>query len=321
MLRDDSSSIDFLTRIAWLYHKEGMTQDKVASRLNISRSKVVRLLKKAEKNGIVHVHILSPLCNCLQIEQKLTSIFNLQDAMVVPTGQEENIRQTLGKAAAQYLERHLKSEDLLAVGWGRTIFEIVNFIRPNNIKNLRVVTLHGGLTTSLYLNPYDIGGKLASIFDGECYYIHAPHIAASEELCRSLKSDSMIKQTLEMAKLASCYLVGIGETSVDSTLAKMGYINPTEMERLRQQGAVGNILGQFFNIKGEAIDCDLHRRIVALSLKDLKEMKNVIGIAGGKGKIKAILGALCGGYIKILIANEKTAKEVMNLGAKEGKKL
>jgi len=56
-------------------------------------------------------------------------------------------------------------------------------------------------------------------------------------------------------------------------------------------------------------------------LKDSKGMKNVIGIAGGKGKIKAILGALCGGYIKILIANEKTAKEVMNLGAKEGKKL
>jgi len=321
MLRDDSLSIDFLTRVAWLYHKEGMTQDKIASNLNISRSKVVRLLKKAEENGIIHVHILSPLYNCLQIEQKLISTFNLQDAMVVPTGREENIRQTLGKASAQYLERHLKSEDLLAIGWGRTIFEVASFIRPDNINNLRVVTLHGGLTTSLYLNPYDIGGKLASIFDGQCYYIHAPHIATSEKLCRSLKSNSMIKQTLEMAKIASYSLVGIGETSAESTLAKMGYINLTEMERLRQQGAVGNILGQFFNIKGEAIDCDLHRRIVALSLKDSKGMKNVIGIAGGKGKIKAILGALCGGYIKILIANEKTAKEVMNLGAKEGKKL
>ena len=312
-MREDSSSIDFLTRVAWLYHKEKMTQDKIASKLNISRSKVVRLLKKAEERGIIHVHILSPSYNCLAIEQKLISTFNLQDAMVVPTNSEENLRQTLGKAAAQYLERNLKSEDLLAVGWGRTIFEIANFIRPNNIKNLRVVTLHGGLTTSLYLNPYDIGGKLASIFNGQCYYIHAPHIAASEELCRSLKSDSMIKQTLDMAKLASYSLVGIGETSADSTLAKMGYINLTEMEKLRQQQAVGNVLGQFFNIKGEEIDCDLHSRIVALSLKDLKKMKNVIGIAGGKDKIKAIIGALHGGYIKILITDERTAKEVMNL--------
>ena len=313
MALKDYSNIDILTRIAWLYRKEKMTQDEIALKLNISRSKVVRLLKKAEENGIIHVHILSPLYNCLQIEQKLISTFNLQDAMVVPTGREENIRQTLGKAGAQYLERHLKSEDLLAVGWGRTIFEIANFIRPNNINNLRVVTLHGGLTTSLYLNPYDIGGKLASIFDGQCYYIHAPHIATSEELCRSLKSDSMIKQTLEMAKLTSYSLVGIGETSAESTLAKMGYINLTEMERLRQQGAVGNVLGQFFDIKGEEIDCDLHRRIVALSLKDLKRMRNVIGIAGGKGKTRPILGALCGEYIKILITDEQTAKAIMNL--------
>lgn len=313
MALKDYSNIDILTRIAWLYRKEKMTQDEIALKLNISRSKVVRLLKKAEENGIIHVHILSPLYNCLQIEQKLISTFNLQDAMVVPTGREENIRQTLGKAGAQYLERHLKSEDLLAVGWGRTIFEIANFIRPNNINNLRVVTLHGGLTTSLYLNPYDIGGKLASIFDGQCYYIHAPHIATSEELCRSLKSDSMIKQTLEMAKLASYSLVGIGETSAESTLAKMGYINLTEMERLRQQGAVGNVLGQFFDIKGEEIDCDLHRRIVALSLKDLKRMRNVIGIAGGKGKTRPILGALRGEYIKTLITDEQMAKAIINL--------
>lgn len=30
------------------------------------------------------------------------------------TGQEQNIRQILGKASAQGLERHLKSDDLLA---------------------------------------------------------------------------------------------------------------------------------------------------------------------------------------------------------------
>ena len=200
----DSSNTDLLIRMAWLYHKERMTQDKIALKLNISRSKVVRLLKKAEENGIIHVHILSPLCNCLQIEQKLISVFKLQDAMVIPTGQEENIRQILGKAGAQYLERHLKSDDLLATGWGRTIFEVANFIRPNGIKNLRVVTLYGGLTTSLYLNPYDIGRKLASIFDGQCYYIHTSHIT-------------------------------------DSTLVELGYINRTEIEKLRQQGVVGSV--------------------------------------------------------------------------------
>jgi len=73
------------------------------------------------------------------------------------------------------------------------------------------------------------------------------------------------------------------------------------------------VFGQFFNVKGKEINCDLHRRTVALSLKDLKKTKSVIGIAGGKGKVKAISGALRGGYINILITDEETAEEAINL--------
>lgn len=302
-----------LTRMAWLYYKENMTQHKIAKRLNLSRSKVVRLLQKAKEEGIVHFHIISPLGNCLNLEQELKSIFKLQDAMVVPVGQYEKIRQTLGKAAAQYLERHLKSGNLFAVGWGRTVYEVARFIRPDNIKNLRIVTLNGGLTTSFYLNPYDVGAKLSSLFRGECYYIHAPAIAASEELCRSFRSDLTVKQALQMAKLANYSLVGIGEMSAETTLVSTGYINLADVEILHRKGAVGNIVGQFFNIEGNIVDCALHKRIIAFPIEELKEMNNVIGVAGGRDKIEAILGALHGNFIKVLITDEETATSIMNL--------
>jgi len=147
------SEADLLTRMAWLYYKEDMTQHEIAKRLNLSRSKVVRLLQKAKDEGIVHFHIISPLGNCLCLEQELKSVFKLEDAMVVPVGQYEKIRETLGKAAAQYLERRLKSGHLFAVGWGRTVYEVAKFIRPNNIERLKIVTLNGGLTTSLRWTP------------------------------------------------------------------------------------------------------------------------------------------------------------------------
>ena len=70
---------------------------------------------------------------------------------------------------------------------------------------------------------------------------------------------------------------------------------------------------QFFNIKGEKVDCDLHKRIVAFPIEDLRKMQNVIGLAGGKDKVEAILGAIHGGFIKILITDEETAKSVLNL--------
>jgi len=309
----NASELDLLTRTTWLYYKEDMTQDEIAGRLHLSRSKVVRLLKKAKDDGIVHFQVISPLGNCLQLEKRLKSTFQLQDAMVVPTESEEKIRQTLGKAGAQYLERYLKSEYLFAVGWGRTVQEVANFIRPEGIKNLKIVSLNGGLTTSYYLTPYEAGGKLASLCGGECYYIHAPAITTSEDLCRSFRSDLTVQQALEMAKHATYSLVGIGGTSPESTLVKTKYISLAEIEILRRQGAEGNILGQFFNIKGEKIDCDLHRRIVAFSIEDLKHMDNVIGVAGGKEKVEVILGALKGGFIKILITDEATAKSAINL--------
>jgi len=299
---------DIAVRVAWLYYKENMTQKEIAERFNLSRSKVVRLLKSAKNKGIAHFHIIGPQRNCLSLEQEVISTFNLQDAMVVPLLKEEKLRQTLGKAAAQYLETHLRSGDVLGVGWGVTISYMADFIRSDEIEDLKIITLYGGLTPALYMNPYDVGGKLASVFKGHCYYVHAPAITSSRELCKSFKSDLTVKRALEMGKEATYSVVGIGEVSPEATLVKLGYINLTDLEDLLRKKAVGDILGQFFNIQGEKIDTELHKRNVAFPLEELRKMKNVIGVAGGKNKVASILGALRGEFIKILITDEETAK-------------
>lgn len=305
-----SSEIDLISRVCWLYYKQNMTQSQIGKKLNISRIKVLNLLKQAREEGIVHINIVTPLYNCLSLEQKLISTFRLKDAMVVPTpnGQDEAIRESLGKATAQYLEHYLKSGSLFAVGWGTSIVETVKFISPNEIKNVRVVTLLGGLTPAFSLNPYDVGNKFASIVGGDCYYVHAPAITASAEICESFKSDITVKQALEMAYQADYVMVGIGVAGERSILVKMRYINLSETEALRHQGAVGEILAQFYNLQGGKVDCNLHKRIVAFPIEDLSKMENVIGLAGGKAKVKAILGAIRGGFIKTLITDEETAK-------------
>ncbi|MQY58484.1 MAG: hypothetical protein GH144_02575 [Clostridia bacterium] len=305
-----------ITRIAWLYYKEGLKESQIATMLGLSRSKVGRLLQKARENGIIHFQVLGPTGNCLEIEKKIINLFDLQDAVVVPTVSQNKIKESLARAAAQYLERHLTSGSLFAVGWGITISEVPTFIHSQGIHDLRIVTLNGGLVPSFYLNPYDAGSRLAHIFGGQCYYVHAPAITTSEELCLSLKADATVQQALEMAKHTDYSMVGIGVAGEESTLVKLRYLNLGETEALRQQGAVGDILAQFFNAQGEKVDCDLHKRIVAFPLEDLREMKNVIGVAGGKAKVKAILGAIHGRFIKILITDEETANNLVKLEEK-----
>jgi len=310
----DNFETELMSRLGWLYYKQNMTQTQIAKQLGISRIKVLNLLKRAREEGLVHISIVSPWYNCLFLERNLISVFGLKDAMVVPVVDgESNVRESLGKAAALYLERILKRGSLFAVGWGVTISEVPKFFNPYGIQDLRIVTLLGGLASSYFLNPYDIGARLASAVGGVCYNIHAPAIVESEELSNSFKSDVTVRQALEMAEQADHYMVGIGVAGEDSTLVKMKYISSAETEIIRKQGGVGDILAQYFDGEGRKVNCTLHKRIVAFPIENLREKESTIGLAGGKIKVKAILGALHGRFINTLITDENTAKALLEL--------
>ena len=48
---------DLKTRIAWLYHVEGMTQDEVAVIVGLNRSRVLRVLAAARQDGTVQIRV------------------------------------------------------------------------------------------------------------------------------------------------------------------------------------------------------------------------------------------------------------------------
>jgi DNA-binding transcriptional regulator LsrR (DeoR family) len=51
--------------------------------------------------------------------------------------------------------------------------------------------------------------------------------------------------------------------------------------------------------------------MVALELGHVRAVPLVIGVASGKHKAAAILGAVRGGYVKVLVTDDVTAKEVL----------
>ena len=48
-------------------------------------------------------------------------------------------------------------------------------------------------------------------------------------------------------------------------------------------------------------------------LENLKRVKVVVGVAGGKEKTEAILGALRGEYIDVIITNEGVARKLIEI--------
>jgi lsr operon transcriptional repressor len=108
-------------------------------------------------------------------------------------------------------------------------------------------------------------------------------------------------------------MVGIGTPSDEATLVRMDCISTTEARRLANSGAVGDVLGTFFDEDGRLMNPDDHGHLVGLTLEDLRSIHTVIAVVSEKGKSKAILGALRTGIIHILITDSDNAMEVMRM--------
>ncbi len=82
---------------------------------------------------------------------------------------------------------------------------------------------------------------------------------------------------------------------------------------LRQAGAVGEICSRFFDASGRPCITSLDRRMVAIDLGEFRAVPLVVGVGAGEQKARAILGAVRGGYIKSLVTDDVTAKELLRL--------
>src|SRR5439155_13210152 len=90
-------------------------------------------------------------------------------------------------------------------------------------------------------------------------------------------------------------------------------VTADEVMELRDVGAVGEICTRFFDIDGRPCVTSLDRRMVALNLELLRATPLVIGVACGRQKAAAILGAVRGGYVKSLVTDDITAVDVLAL--------
>ena len=69
---------DIITRIAWLYYKEKLTQQQISERVSLSRQKVQRLLEKARDQEIIQFALKHPFVNLMSIETDLRERYGLQ---------------------------------------------------------------------------------------------------------------------------------------------------------------------------------------------------------------------------------------------------
>lgn len=313
----EDSEEDLVTKIAWLYYKEKLTQAEIAERIFLSRQKVQRYLEKARDLEIIRFTLKHPHANLLGVEDALKEKFGLKDAVVIPSPytEGEGLRKSFARAGALYLERRLGAAGncILGVGWGNTTAYLADYFEPQSVEGkIDVVSLIGNLMLNVSMNPFLMGQKIAGKLDSPFYNIWAPAIAQTKERAEVFKSEPWIHDVLDIACRADINLISIGEVSRFASLFQMGYLSGQDLQRLIGKGAVGDILCRFFDANGNIIEDEVHDRVIGIPIDMLRDERKIcIGVAGGASKIGAIIAAMRQKYINVLITDENTATDLM----------
>ncbi|HUP28735.1 MAG TPA: sugar-binding transcriptional regulator [Usitatibacter sp.] len=311
-----------LVRAAWLYYMEGLTQDRVAARLGITRLRVNRLLGEARSSGLVGITINSRLASCLALEEDLRRRCGLRDAVVVPTPEDAAmVPALLGRAAGEFLSRHLDTHKVrsIGVGWGATLREAIRFVKPVKRSDINVNSLMGGLTRGLEINTFETASGLAARLGARCSYLAAPLYAGSARSRDTLVSQDVFRESFIEMAANDVALLSVGDLSDRSLLIRYGLPKDVKPASLRRAGAVGDIIGQFLDAAGQPVDHPLNKRVISPSLAVLARIPAVIVASGGRNKAPIIAAVLRARLASVLVTDEDTASRALDLTAGPGR--
>jgi DNA-binding transcriptional regulator LsrR (DeoR family) len=305
-----------MARVARMYHRDGLRQVQITERLDIHQSTVSRLLKRAEKEGIVRMTLTMPSGLHPELEDVLTSAYGLRDAIVVDTvDQEELIVRDLGAAAGFYLETTLKPRDVVGISsWSAALLAMVEAMHPSpRASGAHVVQILGGIgSPSAGLHATQLTRRLADLVGGTATLLPAPGAVGSAEARRVMIEDRYVNEAMALFKAITVAVVGIGAVTPSKMLAASGNVfSARELKSLSDRGAVGDICLRFFDANGAPVITPLNDRVIAIELADLTRVNRVVGIAGGRRKFAAIRGALRGRRINVLITDRSTAERLV----------
>ena len=301
-----------LYRIASMYYQEGLTQKQIAAEENISRSQISRLLEQARAAGVVEISVRMPeKISLSELKRDLVSRLRLRDAVIAPlaegAGGDEAI-DAVATAAAAYLPRELKGCRTVGVGWGRTVYRMSCVLSHRTAEaEVTFVPLVGASGTdnpALQVNA--IIDRMGERFRAHTYFISAPAFRESSDAPLPELETKRLRRLRRYWKELDAAVIGIG-AAPDVRRFFVSEVSPRFASQLRENGAVGDVLSQFYREDGSLVpEAPGYERTV-FDAEALRRVPKVICLAGGAGKASSLVAAARAGYYNTLVTDSVTA--------------
>ncbi len=303
-------------RAAELYYEENLTQEEIGRHLQITRWKVGRLLTQAKEEGFVRIEILHSRARRPQLERRLRDERGLADAVVVSRAgvrSEDELQQRVAQACADYLAALRPSPAVLGVSWGRTLTDIAHHLRDGWSRGTDVVQINGGVSMSQ--RPGTAAATAVSIAQkggGTAALLPSPAILEQRATKEAIEADRVVARVLDAARSANAYLFSAGAADHDSVHVDSGYLTTADIDRLVEEGAVGDVVGRYIDADGRVVDAGLDARTVGLSLDDLRRADIAIAAITGTPKRAIAAAVVASGLCTVLVTDESTAQHLLD---------
>jgi len=303
----------FLYNISKLYYIEKVSQDELAKVYKVSRATISRGLKEAEENKIVEIHIRDVSGIREKLEEKIKDKYKIKDVVVsiVPNNDEKLVKRLIGRDAANLIGKLIKDNMSVGVAWGTTLYELVNFLEPRPLKNVKVLDLIGSLG-KLFSNidASELARRFSKNYSAINYFLNSLAVVNSKEARYHLTREKEIKDVLEMQKNLDLVIISIGTVSLKSSILKNLKFRKEILKDIKAKGAVGDICLRFFDKSGNKIKTSFDDRIIGIDLEDFKKIKVKFCVSGGLEKLEAIRCALNSKLLDILITDSSVAENL-----------
>ena len=310
-----------MTKVSHLYHTRGMVQTEIARKLGISQARVSRLLSAAEDAKIVRTIVVPPVGLNTEIEERVERTFGMIEVHVIDASGESDTErtETLGHALATVFQVVPLGDKVIGfTSWSRSMRHFVEALSDFPHSRARsVVEMLGGVgQPGIQHQAASATERLATHTGAQSLFLRVPGVVRTPEVREAiLGSDLHARWALETLDELDIALVGIGNaTIVPPLVGGENFFTQEQFDYARSLGAVGEINLRFMDANGIPIRSVLDSLVIGVKLEQLRRAERRIGVSGGASKHEALLAAVRGGWINVLITDQESAEYLLEHG-------
>jgi DNA-binding transcriptional regulator LsrR (DeoR family) len=300
--------------VARRYYIDGRSKVEIADEFRLSRFKVARLLEAARTSGLVRIDIGYQGSIDVGLSGRLQETYGLQHAIVVDTVDDHpaSLRSQVGRAAAELLTEIVTADDVLGLGWARSLMAMRGFL--TELAPCSVVQLTGALTRpDVDDSSIELVRDVARVAGGPASFFYAPMIVPDATTAAALRRQPEVARAMDRFASVTKAVVGVGGWDPPASTVHDA-ISPGERKALRRLGVLADLCGVFLDAEGTAVQAPLTERIIGIRAAQLRRVPEVIAITYGPEKAAATRAAIRGGYVTGLVTHTSFARSLLPTG-------